>query len=397
MGDRAPAFSPDGRTIAFSRVIPSGGGGIYVVPAAGGEPTRVTAEQHFWLERLAWLPTGRELLFSSGATAPESNSSLWSVSASGGSPERLGIGGDNAANPAVSPRANRLAYEQPRRDANIWKIALPQSTRPPPAPTKLIASSRDENAPHVSPDGARIAFLSNRSGSDEIWLCDTAGSNLVQLTTSGGSFGTPQWSPDSRQLAFEGVKPPGIYVIGVEGGLPRQVTTDPSVLPSWSSDGRWIYFASNRTGNFEIWKVPAGGGRAVQVTKRGGFRAFESADGTFVYYAMGYAKDADVGGVWKVPVNGGEETAILDLPKVEFWGYWALVKDGIYFVDAEASPRPALRFFDFGSSRVSHVVDLDKKPIEHEPGLAISPDGKWLLYTQMDSRSGDIMLVDNFR
>ena len=110
---------------------------------------------------------------------------------------------------------------------------------------------------------------------------------------------------------------------------------------------------------------------------------------------MGYAKDADVGGLWKVPVKGGEETAVLNLP-ANLWGYWALATNGIYFVDTKASPRPVLRFFDFGTSRVSHVVDLDEKPIEHEPGIAISPDGSWLLYTQVDSRSGDLMLVENF-
>jgi Tol biopolymer transport system component/DNA-binding winged helix-turn-helix (wHTH) protein len=395
-GDRAPAFSPDGRTIAFSRIIPTGGG-IYVVPAAGGEPTRVTVEPHYWTERLAWLPTGRELLFSSSATDPDSSGSLWRVSASGGTPERLGIGGDNAANPAVSPRGNRLAYEQPSLDANIWKIALPQSsTRPTPAPSQLIVSSRQENAPHVSPDGARIAFISDRSGSDEIWLCDTAGSNLVQLTTSGGSFGTPRWSPNSRQLTFEGAKTQGIYVIGVEGGLPRQVTTDPSlaVLPSWSSDGRWIYFGSNRTGRFEVWKVRAEGGRTIQVTKRGGFAAFESADGKFVYYAMGYAND--VGGLWKVPVNGGgEEAAVLDFPP-HLWGYWALVNEGIYFVDAKVDSQPALRFFRFDTGRVSHVMALEGRPIAHWPGLAISPDGRWILYAQVDHHSSDIMLVENF-
>ena len=260
---------------------------------------------------------------------------------------------------------------------------------------RLIASSWQDYAPHVSPDGARVAFLSDRSGSDEIWLCDTAGSNQVQLTSSGGSFGTPRWSPDSRHLAFERVKGhPGVYVISADGGLPREVTTDPSaaVLASWSSDGRWIYFGSNRTGRVEVWKVRAEGGRAVQVTKGGGFRAFESADGKFVYYA----KSFDLGGVWKVPVNGGEETAVLDFPKATLWGYWALVNDGIYFVDAEGSSRPALRFFDFGTSRVSHVVDLEGKPIAHEPGLAISPDGKWLLYEQVDYRSVDIMLVESF-
>ena len=241
----------DGRL--FNRFSP--GGGIHVVAAVGGTPRRVTLEQYFWHERLVWLPTGRELLFSSqgGGRDPESSSSLWKVSAAGGTPERLGVGGDNGANPAVSPRGNRLAYEQRHLDSNIWRIALPESTRPAPAPLQLSASSRQDYAPHVSPDGARVVFLSDRSGSDEIWLCDTAGTNLVQLTTSGGSFGTPRWSPDSRHLAFESTKGhPGISVISAEGGFPRQVTTDPSaaVLASWSSDGRWIYFGIEPHGTF---------------------------------------------------------------------------------------------------------------------------------------------------
>ena len=67
------------------------------------------------------------------------------------------------------------------------------------------------------------------------------------------------------------------------------MTTEPSddVVPSWSNDGRWIYFASKRTGRWEVWKAPADGGQAVQVTKHGGFAAFESRDGQSVYYAKG--------------------------------------------------------------------------------------------------------------
>ena len=201
-GDDAPAFSPDGRSIAFNRISPNGG--IYVVSTAGGDPRRVTKEQHLWLQRLAWTPTGQELVFSSGRGSPESSSSLWRVSAAGGTPERLAVGGDNAANPAVSPRGERLAYEQRQMDANIWKIAVPQSTQPGSSPSQLIASTRHEAGPQFSPDGARIAFHSDRTGSNEIWVCDAAGSNLVQLTSFGGALvGTPRWAPDGRRLVFD--------------------------------------------------------------------------------------------------------------------------------------------------------------------------------------------------
>ena len=138
--------------------------------------------------------------------------------------------------------------------------------------------------------------------------------------------------------------------------------------------------------------MPASGGRAVQVTKHGGFAAFESADGTSVYYSKGL----HAAGLWKVPANGGEETAVLDFPNNPLWGYWALANTGIYFVTLDSSTRPALKFFSFRTNRTSHVMALDRLPVSHDAGLAISPDGRWLLYTQEDSRGSDIILVDNF-
>jgi Tol biopolymer transport system component/DNA-binding winged helix-turn-helix (wHTH) protein len=392
VGDCAPAISPDGRTVAFIRV--SAAGGIFLVPVAGGEPTRVTREHNAFCERLAWTANGRELVFSTTRGAPESSSSLWRVSASGGTPQPVFVGGDNAANPALSRRGDRLAYEQRSQDFNIWQIEVPTATPPGRSTKKLIASTRGDAGPQFSPDGTRIAFVSDRTGSDEIWVCDTEGSNLVQLTSVGGPVaGTPRWSPDGRRIAFDGDW--GIHVIAVDGGPSRRVASDTpdGVVPSWSRDGRWIYFASTRTGGLEVWKVPAAGGQAVQITKRGGFAAFESQDGNTLYYAKGI----DVDGLWSVPVNGGDEAPVLDFPKGSFWGYWALVKTGIYYVNTETGAQPALQFLRFADKRVVQVAALDRRPVPFLPGMAVSPDERWVLYTQEDQRSSDIMLVENFR
>ena len=82
--------------------------------------------------------------------------------------------------------------------------------------------------------------------------------------------------------------------------------------PTWSRNGKWIYFPSNRSGTFEVWKVPSEGGKAVQITKGGGYNAVESFDGKALYYLKLGKRDVEVGQIWKVPCEAGEETMVLD-------------------------------------------------------------------------------------
>src|SRR5262249_39937496 len=186
--------------------------------------------------------------------------------------------------PAVSRQGNRLAYNVSFFDSNIWRLdrsgtAGVAAADRQSAPTRLISSTRQDHSPQFSPDGKKIVFVSDRSGTDDLWMCDTAGFHPVQLTFFDGPIcGTPRWSPDGQQIVFDArlTGNADIYVMNAEGGKPRPLTSEPShdVIPSWSRDGFWIYFCSNRSGSFQIWKMPAAGGEARQVTKQGGFEAF---------------------------------------------------------------------------------------------------------------------------
>jgi Tol biopolymer transport system component len=389
-GDFGPAVSHDGRTVAFLRVSGSGVGDIYGVPFAGGEASRLTTGQR-WVKGFAWTPDSRALVFSSGGIL---QSTLWKVATAGGQPERLGIGGDNAVQPAIAARSNRLAYVEQRQDANIWQLDVrPEGLS---KPVRLIASTRHEAGVHLSPDGNRIVFHSNRTGNAEIWVCDADGRNALQLTSMavGDLTGTPRWSPDGEYIVFDSqaTETADVYVIAADGGPPRRITSDAAddVVPSWSTDGQWIYFASNRTGRSEVWKTRAAGGPPVQVTRHGGFAAFESRDGRTVYYAKG----PDGGGLWRVPANGGEEKQVLDFPLAGYWGYWALGRNGIYFVDTSAKPQ-ALNIFDPATRRVTRIATLERNVTAYESGLAVSEDGRRFLIVQDDQVNSDIVVVEN--
>ena len=114
-------------------------------------------------------------------------------------------------------------------------------------------------------------------------------------------------------------------------------------MPSWSHDGKWIYFESDRTGVFQIWKVPFAGGMPVQVTNNGGADAFESRDGKFVYYTKWEQR-----GIWRKPVEGGPETLVIHNGTTLHWG---LFDEGVCLVDLGTAAGPTINCLDFGSNR----------------------------------------------
>jgi Tol biopolymer transport system component len=333
-------------------------------------------------------------VFSSGNWA---NNGLWRVAASAGAkPRRLAFASDGASAPAVSRQGNRLVYVANRTDFNIWRVDLRSPGQNPGIPARLIASTWQDRDPAYSPDGKRIAFMSNRSGACEIWVCDHDGSNPVQLTALGGPrvFG-PKWSPDGQNIAFNATRggTHDVYVVSASGGPPRCVTTHPAAdkWPSWSQDGKSLYFCSTRTGpSGDIWKMPAKGGEAVQITRHGGDVPQESPDGKFVYFEKGWPSQCSV---WKVPAAGGEEVKVLDSTHRD--AGWTVGEQGIYFfTPQDGQGRSDIRLYKFATGKISKILTIERDVYER---IAVSPDERTILYGQYDQAGSDLMLVENFR
>jgi Tol biopolymer transport system component/DNA-binding winged helix-turn-helix (wHTH) protein len=385
-GDFFPAVSPDGRTLAFIRGSEQLARDIYVMSLPSGPVQRIT---HGCLAMgLAWTEDSSSIVFSSSRNGALS---LWRVKATGGDPQRLAAVGDDAYAPAIAKHGHRLIYSHGSAMWGIFAVDLADKSA---TPAVILTSSEQDAAPHISPSGDNIIFQSWRSGSREIWAAQIDGSNPVQLTDNPGqSAGDPGWSPDGKFIAFDARLDSfaHIYVINASGGKPRAITGGNynDVAPSWSADGQYLYFGSNRSGSWQVWGMPVDGSHAPQqITSNGGMFAMVSGDGQRIYYTK-YSS----AGLWQQPIAGGRERKIFDGPPGGYPDYWTLSRDGIYALSI-VGQQFALTRIDpqTGQERV-----LDVLKYSPTVGLSISPDGKKMAYSGLISASSHLTLVEDFR
>jgi len=388
-GDRDPAISPDGRLLVFTRSYHPWTKDLFVMPMDGDTPRRLTTFNRD-IRGVTWNADGQQLIFSINLGG---DYSLWTLDASGGAPERVPANGWKLMRPTYAPRARRLVYENWSYDTNIWRVpATPTASDAPAAP--LITSTSIDMNPSYSPDGRHLAFTSMRSGDFEIWIGEADGARPVQVTTLHAAYiGVPHWAPDNRHLVVDANLngQSDVYIINIETKIARQLTDHPynDLASGWSPDGRWIYFASEQTGTWQIWKMPSAGGMPQQVTQHGGYVAAASTNGTDLYYS----KTGQTGeGIWRIPVGGGEETQIVKALSPYDWGNWKLVDRHIYFLYRPAADSLLLACFDLDTGETQPMAPLDAEL--GYPGLAVSPDEQWLLYTRTDHEESDLMLVE---
>jgi Tol biopolymer transport system component len=393
-GDREPAVSADGRLIAFARGVPGAAEGVYLLPLSPDLEPAGPARPLAYAGRgrsPAWLPDGKRLVYTElTPIAFESGVSVaWLNGRTPGHP--LPALGRNATIPAVA-RTGRLAYSRTVMEGNIWRQEIPVRPGSVLAPVKLTDSSAHDLNPQYSPDGTRIAFASNRSGTREIWTCASDGRRCAQLTNFNGPFlsSTARWSPDGNSLAFDSAAAGqlDIYVISANGGPPRRLTDDTThgMTPSWSHDGKWIYFSSKVTGRDEIWKISSAGGKAVQLTRNGGFVAFESPTGTSLYYT----KTERNATLFRMSFRDGTETEVLS--SVALRGF-AVASDRIYYLEQLRDGSVEIRRFMLTSGEDSLIASVGKNAFL---GLDFSPDGKYVVYSQFRVVS-NLMLVEGLR
>ncbi len=171
---------------------------------------------------------------------------------------------------------------------------------------------------------------------------------------------------------------------GGRGGEPQPLVVgrEQCRIPTWSRDGRFVYCVMMRAGEREIWRAPVDGGQAARFGNLQGRAPRESPDGKSPYYFR-------AGEVWRVALQGGAPTGgpvkVLDgLEPDADWGNWDVSGDGIYSIQRGKQGVAAIEYLDFATRAVRTIYVMPKLPVYAGHGLSLSPDGKSLLFSQVD-------------
>ena len=384
-----PSFSHNGKYLAYWCLRNPNDAILYSLLIPGGQPKTISSVRAF-PTGLTWSAKDEKLIYSLHTLESGRADRLGEVTVENGTKRQLALAG-SAMLPTISPSGAKLAYSSLSNTFAIWRRDL---VHPEAQAAELIPASRSQFAARYSPDGKRIAFVSLRSGLQGVWMSNEDGANLVQISNPEYVSGSPEWSPDGNSIAFD--SHPGeqweIYEADVAERKPKKLVTNLTNVarPHWSRDGRWIYFGSMESGGKGIYRCPASGGNAILLSKDPiGINPQESFDGKTVYFASNHDKSTLM--QVALPPQPGTESKVDRMPLISTAELWTLSRSGIYFVPAEA-PR-SLRYFDFASRQVRPIFEVEK---DFDSGPSVSPDGRWIIYSQIGDATGDIMLVDHF-
>ncbi len=402
-------FSPDGSKIALwstynpaNPTVQSSLGeliqtGFWILPYPEGEPHKLDMSHDIesLTFRFSWMGDNRHVVF--GGELPRAEGThLWTMNTANGVIQPLTIGHASESDPAVAPDG-RIAFSSERGDYDLVSIDLETG-----ALRSYASTTRLERSPASSPVRPEIAYVTNRSGRQEVWLRseDGAWERPVASTKDFGGeptllMGNVAFSPDGQRVAYQRRSTRGyhVWISPIAGGPPVRVVAGQGYQdnPTWSPDGDWMAFAVTVGEGFALHKVRVGAGSAPvsikepivypsapQWSPRGDWITVETPDG------------------FAVTSPDGANTRILLEASVTAHT-WSRDGSAIYAIRLSDDLHLLLSKIDVETGEETHVADLGLSPPVIDPiaGLTLAPDGKKLLMG-LRRLEGDLWLLEGF-
>jgi Tol biopolymer transport system component/DNA-binding winged helix-turn-helix (wHTH) protein len=389
-GGHRAQFSPDGRSLAFLRL--EGDRRDLVVAAAWGSNPRVVDAGGRPIADFAWTSDSSGFVLNLG-DALESIDLDGSTRRILSSTRPLGI-------VTVAVEAPLLAFSEGRREKNIWEWAAPSDVDLGRHPTRLIHSTAWDAYPAISPDGETIAFLSDRTGTTQLWLASRDGADARQLThLDRVIWSAPAWSRDGSRIAItvDAGESSAIQIVEAEGGRASLLTPlgGAEARPSWSRDGTALYVLRSTADGSSLWRrpiSPEATDEAFMVTRDGDFTAVEAPDGVGIFFTRSrWSTD----GIWWCGPDG-EDSKLVVAPAAGEILTWRPTTRGLYLGTRRGPGDREYRvaFFDFVTGETTEIMTIPGRLGFH---LDVDPrDDRRLVYDQTEAVASDIFAIADF-
>ncbi len=375
------AWSPDGKLIAVTRSTGGMAGEIWLVPATGGSPRRLTHDPpRIFSEGPVFTPDGRGVVHSSnraGAT------NLWVVPLDGGAPYRLTNGAGPDESPAVA-RDGTIAFVNAR-----WRNLLLIHDLTTGATRELARHPGYVWAPAFSPDGREIAYSNFENRAQwHIWIAPVAGGQPRRLSAESGEDEIyPRFTPDGKTVLFSNWPGRGhVWQMPREGGRPVQITAQEGVsLGDISPDGKWIAFARAEDNKVRVYVAPFGGGAARRLTNSPSTLPRWSPDGKYILFSPDRTMR---GGVFVIGADGAGERRISDTGG---WAVWWPDGKRIAFLAVGADGTQQVRVMP-ASGGESQLIGKLRWSGNNNP-IDISSDGRFVATGDAEHFQDDMWLL----
>lgn len=381
--DVLPRYSPDGRWLAFRRgAYPYSN--LYLMRAEGG-PIREVARINAAVYGMDWLADSSGLVYSSNHLGRDA---ILSVDIESGG---ISVIDWRRGNGLSLSENDDLTWSTNSSVSNLWEYAIDEQM----AHQDLFQSTRNEHGASYSPDGQSIAFVSDRSGSEQIWWGDLNTGETRQISDlRRGIPKAPRWSPDGSHVVYSVQVEDGsiVYMGNVDTGEVQTLIDDVQGLGDavLAGDGHTLVYAVNSTDGWHLWRMDIESQSAPQLLTVGAGRTpHTSISDDYIYYTRPHGT-----GIWRVPLAGGEEEQVTDVLRYRSRRGWTVAADGIYYVDYENRKTVIKRIgWSFTEPEVAAIIEGRVSGAD----LSIHPTGSRMLFTRHDDRRADILQARDWR
>jgi Tol biopolymer transport system component/DNA-binding winged helix-turn-helix (wHTH) protein len=384
--DVQPRYSPDAQSILFRRgAFPRSD--LFVVAAAGGRARRLT--QHgSQILGFDWVPDSSAVLYCSDHAG---RSSLYRLHLASGETSLQQTGCPYML--SIASKSRVVVYEQRKMDPNVEEVHLGERGMHIRLP--VFDSTQNESYPAYAPDTNQIAFVSDRSGDEQLWIGNLISGSAYQLTQhSGLHLIGLRWSPDGDYVYYvaRGAGGERLFRISANSGVVEQLSQDPENVRTVevSKDGKSVFYTSDMSAGWEVWVLDLDSGKRQRITSSGGHRPVDPHGDGMVYYTK-----LNVFGLWRMPVAGGTEELVSDLIRYYNHDDWQLNKTGLYLRLYDPDEQLSVYHQDLQASAAPELIlrGVANEILElHD----VTADGQRLLLVRVSAPSQDIMAASGW-